>query len=351
MLGVRPACRALSLSHSRFYRRQQPARVRNATLRTHPRALDSAERAVVLEVLHSARFCDRAPSEIYATLLDEGQYLCSVRTMYRLLAGNAEVRERRAQRRHRLYTKPELLATAPNQVWTWDLTKLLGPQKWIYYHLYVVLDLFSRYVVAWMLAHRESGELGRRLIAQAIAQQNIEPGQLTVHADRGAAPTAKTLRQLFLDLGVEYSYSRPSVSNDNPFSESQFKTLKYAPGFPARFGSYEDAQAHCQNFFARYNTEHRHSGIAYLTPEMVHHGRAATVIDIRRGVLEGAHARNPKRFVRGVPVPASLPSVVWINPPEDRSRIDIQTPKPNNMNANVTVKLIPIMATNNKRLH
>jgi putative transposase len=275
-------------------------------------------------MLHSERFVDRSPAEVYATLLDENRYLCSVRTMYRILEANQEVRERRDQRRHPAYRKPELLATGPNQVWSWDLTKLRAPEKWTYYYLYVVLDLFSRYVVAWMLAHRESGELATRLFEQAAERHHIVPGQLMVHSDRGSAPTAKTLAQLYADLGVERSLSRPYVSNDNPFSEAQFKTMKYAPGYPERFGGYEHARTWCRHFLPWYNTEHRHSGIAYLTPAMVHYGQADDILATRRRVLEQAQAAHPERFVRGVPSPQPLPAEVWINPPEDRARTELQ---------------------------
>ena len=241
-VGVKAACGALELARSTYYRalhRPPPQAARPWA--PSPRALDPEERSTVLEVLHSERFVDRSPAEVYATLLDEERYLCSVRTMYRILEANQEVRERRNQCRHPTYRKPELLATGPNQVWSWDLTKLRAPEKWTYYYLYVVLDVFSRYVVAWMLAHRESGELATRLFDQAAEHHHIEPGQLTVHSDRGSAPTAKTLAQLYADLGMERSLSRPHVSDDNPFSEAQFKTMKYAPGYPPRFGSYEHA--------------------------------------------------------------------------------------------------------------
>jgi putative transposase len=277
----------------------------------------------VLDVLHEDRFADRSPAAVYATLLDEKRYLCSPRTMYRILASGNEVRERRNQRRHPEYTKPELLATAPNQVWSWDLTKLRAEAKWTYYYLYVVLDIFSRLVVAWMLAHRESGELARDLFAQACEQQRVAPDQLVVHADRGSAPTAKRLTQLLIDLGVDRSFSRPRVSNDNPFSEAQFKTLKYDPGFPDRFGSYEHTRSWCQSFFPWYNYEHRHSGIAYLTPAMVHYGQAEQVLRGRREILERAYVAHPERFPNGLPQPAAIPEAVWINPPEDRSRVDL----------------------------
>jgi transposase InsO family protein len=318
------ACEALGIPRASYYRWQRPARPRQpATRPTPPRALAPEERQTVLDVLHEDRFADRSPTAAYATLLDEDRYLCSSRTMYRILASENEVRERRNQRRHPEYTKPELLATAPNQVWSWDLTKLRAEAKWTYYYLYVVLDIFSRLVVAWMLAHRESGELARDLFAQACEQQRVEPDQLVVHADRGSAPTAKSLAQLLADLGVDRSFSRPRVSNDNPFSEAQFKTLKYDPGFPDRFGGYEHTRSWCQSFFPWYNTEHRHSGIAYLTPAMVHYGQAEQVLRTRCEVLERAYAAHPERFPNGPPQPAALPEAVWINPPANRARVEL----------------------------
>ncbi len=258
---------------------------------------------------------DSSPAEVYATSLDEGRYLCSERTMYRILAEHAEIRERRNQLRHPRYTKPELLATGPNQVWSWDITKLKGPAKWTYFYLYVILDIFSRYVVGWMIAHRESATLARRLIADTCAKQGIKDGQLTVHADRGSSMTSKLVAQLLADLGVTKTHSRPHVSNDNPYSESQFKTMKYRPGFPARFGCIEDARGFCRSFFDWYNREHRHGGIGLITPEAVHHGRAAAIRACRQRVLEEAYLANPERFVRGRPTPPPLPQAAWINPP------------------------------------
>jgi len=329
-VAIREACGALAVARATYYRSRRPKRSQTGPSRRPPppRALSAGERQEVLDVLHSGRFVDRSPSQVWATLLEEDEkYLCSPRTMYRILADEKEVRERRNQRRRPEYTKPELLATAPNQVWTWDLTKLRGPQKWTYYHLYVVLDLFSRMIVAWMLAHRESGDLARDLFAQAYDQQGVEPGQLIVHADRGSAPTAKTLGQLHADLGIERSFSRPRVSNDNPFSESAFKTLKYSPGYPDRFGSYEDALSWCRHFVPSYNHEHRHSSLRYLTPSAVHHGEANAQLARRRAVLEAARCLHPERFVHGAPVVGSVPGAVWINPPEDRSRVDLHLAK------------------------
>ena len=269
--------------------------------------------------LHSPRFVDSAPREIYATLLDEGQYLCSPRTMYRLLAAAHEVKERRHQLRH-VAPRPELLATGPNEVWSWDITKLRGPVKWTYYYLYVILDIFSRYVVGWMIAHAESARLAERLIAATCETQGISPGQLTVHADRGTSMTSKAVALLLADLGITRTHSRPHVSNDNPFSEAQFKTLKSRPEFPDRFGSAEDARAFCHPFFTWYNTEHRHGGIGWLTPAMVHYGQVELVRTARRQVLTAAYAAHPERFVRRPPEPPAVSEAVWINPPAPNVR-------------------------------
>jgi putative transposase len=269
----------------------------------------------VLDVANSERFADTAPAEIVATLLDEKKYLGSVRTFYRILARAGEVRERRDQLRHPEYKKPELLATAPNQVWTWDITKLLGPEKWKYFYLYVVLDLFSRYVVGWLLAKHENATHAKRLIRETFKKQGVEEGQLTIHGDRGAPMTSKTLAQLMADLTITKSHSRPQVSDDNPFSESQFKTMKYQPEYPDRFSSLGEALNHSRQFFDWYNKEHRHSGIAFLTPADVHFGRATKVVAARQATLNAAFNAHPERFV-GRPPRAALPSpAVWINPP------------------------------------
>jgi putative transposase len=315
-LGTAPACEALGLGRSTFYRRRDLGQDDRIVSRPPPpRALKTGERQEALALLHSERFVDKAPREVYATLLDEGAYLCSPSTMYRLLAQEGEVRERRNQLRHPHYQKPELLATAPNQVWSWDITKLLGPVKWTYFYLYVILDIFSRYVVGWMVAHQESGALAKRLISATCEKQGIIPGQLTIHADRGTSMKSKPVAFMLADLGVTKTHSRPHVSNDNPFSESQFKTLKYRPEFPARFGSIQDSRVFCCQFFPWYNTEHRHQGIALLTPEMVHYGQSAVVIAARQEVLNAAYAAHPERFVRKPPVALSLPEAAWINPP------------------------------------
>jgi len=319
-VGTTAACQSLDIARPTFYRRlgirieETPAR-RPAP----PRALSALERQKILEVLHTDRFVDQAPTEVYATLLDEGIYHCSVRTMYRVLGEAGEICERRDQARHPKYKAPELLATAPNQVWSWDITKLLGPVKWTYFYLYVILDIFSRYVVGWMIAPNESSALAKRLIVETCEKQNVRPGQLTIHADRGSSMKSKPVALLLADLGITKSHSRPHVSDDNPYSESQFKTLKYRPGFPDRFGSIQDGRSFCQDFFPWYNCEHRHSGIGLLTPEMVHYGKAEAVTSQRQIVLASAFDTHPERFVRGLPIPPSLPEAAWINKPKVQS--------------------------------
>jgi putative transposase len=278
--------------------------------------LTQAERQAVLNVLHEERFAELSPGEVHAMLLDEGRYLCSERTMYRVLAANAEVRERRRQRRRTHYAAPELLATGPRQLWTWDISKLRGPAKWTYYHLYVIIDVYSRYVVGWMVAERESASLAERLIEETCRRQGVGSGQLTVHADRGSSMRSKAVALLLADLGVTKSHSRPYTSNDNPFSEAAFKTLKYRPDFPDRFGSLEDARSFCSDFFAWYNLEHRHSGVQMLTPHDVHYGNADRTLARRADVLRAVHAARPERFVRGAPCVRPLEREVWINKPK-----------------------------------
>ena len=314
-VGVAPACRALGVPRATFYRRHRSTPGHQQPRPTPARALCEGEREHVLETLSSPRFVDRSPAEVVATLLDEGQYLCSERTMYRILAASEPVRERRNQLTHPSYTKPELVATAPNETWSWDITRLLGPKRWTYFHLYVLLDIFSRYVVGWMVAERESSALAARLIEQTCLKQGIEPQTLTLHSDRGAPMTSKCTAQLLADLGVTRSLSRPQVSDDNPFSEAQFKTLKYHPGFPGRFDDIAATTAFCRSFFPWYNTEHRHAGIAMLTPHDVHYGRANRVLEKREQTLRLAWSQHPERFVHGTPKPQPLPKEVWINPP------------------------------------
>lgn len=317
LVGTRPACRALGVAPATMYRRRRPVQsVTKPRPRPRPaRSLSPGEREAVLEVLRSERFVDSSPAQVWATLLDEGRYLCSERTMYRLLAEHQEVRERRDQLTHPAYTKPELLAERPNQVWSWDITKLLGPQKWTYYYLYVIMDVFSRYVVGWTVQLKESAEVAEQLIAQAIAQQQITRGQLTLHADRGSSMRSKPVAFLLADLGVTKTHSRPYTSTDNPYSEAQFKTMKYRPGFPERFGSIELARDFCRPFFDWYSHTHRHSGIGLMTPAAVHYGRAGALQEERARVLATAFSANPERFVRGVPVPPALPTAAWINRP------------------------------------
>ena len=315
-LGVAPVCSALGLPRASYYRRLRPAPERPARPRP-ARALSEAEQAAVLQVLHSERFCDRSPAEVVYTLAEDGEHLCSVRTMYRVLAAHDEVRERRDQLRHPSYAKPELMATGPNQVWSWDITKLLGPTKWQYFYLYVIMDIFSRYVVGWMLAEHENATLAQRLVEESYVKQGVQPESLVLHADRGSPMKAKTTAQLLATLGVERSHSRPHVSNDNPFSESQFKTLKYHPGFPKRFGGLEDALGYCRGFFPWYNEEHRHSGLLFLTPQVVHYGQADEALDRRQATLLCAYEAHPERFVHGPPRRPELPAAVWINPPKD----------------------------------
>jgi putative transposase len=315
-LGTVATCEALGVSRASLHRMQHPPAL--AELRPRPappRALSFEERIVILGHLHSERFRDRSLSEVYATLLDEGIYCCSIRTLYRILDAEGGVRERRNQLTHPVYTKPELLATAPNQLWSWDITKLLGPVKWNYFYLYVILDVFSRYVVGWMLADREGKELAKQFIAATCEKQSIVAGQLNIHADRGSSMTSKPVALMLADLGVTKTHSRPHVSNDNPFSESQFKTLKYRPEFPNRFGSLQHARNFCQEFFPWYNTEHRHSGLGLLTPEVVHTHRSGEVRERRQQTLNLAYAAHPERFVRKPPQPPALPTEVWINPP------------------------------------
>lgn len=341
VIGARAACQAVGLARASFYRQRpgQPVAPPEGAdvvssrsdqvvvvaasegeppvpARIHPRSLSPAEQEPLLEVLHSERFRDTSPAAVYATLLDEGVYLASERTMYRLLAAAKETRERRDQLVHPAYSKPELLATAPNQVWSWDITKLRGPVTWTYYYLYVLLDIYSRYVTGWMVAHCEQSLLAERLMAETIRKQSIPRGQLTLHADRGSSMTSKPVAFLLADLGVTKTHSRPHVSNDNPYSEAQFKTLKYRPDYPDRFASIEEARAFCQVFFRWYNTEHRHSGIGLLAPEVVHFGGAQTAYDARSQVLTAAHAAHPERFVRQPPRPPALPTAAWINPPK-----------------------------------
>lgn len=326
-IGLVAACTALAMNRSFVYReRARDRRSASPEPRVRPRpplALSVAEQQLLLGVLDSERFVDAAPATIFATLLDEGCYHGSVRTMYRLLAANDQTRERRNQRVHPSYSKPELLAERPNEVWSWDISKIKGPVKWNHYHLYVIIDIFSRYVVGWMIAERESAELAEQLIADTIAKHNILPGTLTLHADRGTSMRSKPVAALLVDLQVTKTHSRPHVSDDNPYSESQFKTLKYRPDFPERFGSIQDARAHCQQFFRWYNNVHRHSGIGLMPPEAMHYGRAAALTQQRTSTLQAAFLANPLRFKGIEPQPPAVPTAAWINPPKEITTIPI----------------------------
>lgn len=326
MVGVTTACEALGLPRSSLYAARQPRLAKVRAPVTPPRALSADEKTLVRQTLDSERFADQAPREVFATLLDEEQYLCSVPTMYRILRENEEIHERRNQLRHPAYAKPELLATGPNQVWTWDITKLPGPAQWVYFCLYVVLDLFSRFVVGWLIAQHESAALAEHLIAESCARQQILTNQLSLHSDRGAPMTAKPLALLFADLGVTQSLARPHTPNDNPYSEAQFKTVKYHPTFPERFGSVLDARTWGQQLFHWYNYEHHHTGLGLMTPAAVHLGQAPALWVARQRVLQLAYAAHPERFVKGLPQPPALPSAAWINPPQPGEEGD-QTPK------------------------
>ena len=337
-IGIAATCLALGVARATFYRAAQcppstcPSR---GSRRTSSRALNGAEQHTILELLHAPAYVDQSPRTVFALLLDAGRYLASVSTLYRLLRATGETRGRRNELTHPAYAKPELLATGPRQLWSWDITKLKGPAKWVCFHLYVILDVFSRYVVGWMIAPRESAELAQELIAATCDKETIAPGQLTLHADRGTSMRSKPVALLLVDLAVTKSHSRPHVSDDNPYSEAQFKTLKYQPDFPARFDSIEQARAFCQRFFAWYNHDHRHSGIGYMTPAAVHTGQAQRLYDARQCVLDQAFVAHPERFTRGHPTPPALPLQVGINLPKrtplipgETQRSTLNSPQP-----------------------
>ena len=322
VLGIKPACDLLGHARAGHYRRQQPRMHGPPKPRpAPPNALTAAERARVLAVLHEPEHVDLAVTQVWARLLDVGVYLCSIATMYRILRDVGETRERRRQRTHPAKTKPQLQASGPNQVWSWDITRLQGPTRGSYFDLYVIIDIYSRYVVGWMVAPTENAELAKDFIADAITTQGIDPGQLTIHADRGSSMTSKPVAQLLVDLGVTRTHSRPHVSNDNPFSEANFKTLKYCPAFPGRFGSIHHARSFCAEFFEYYNHEHRHSGIGLHTPASVHYGTAAEVRALRQQTLDAAYAANPDRFSHRRPNAPELPEAAWINQPTPEALI------------------------------
>jgi len=319
-VGLNRACQALNVPRSRVYRACQP-RPEPKPRPTPANALSEDEHAAVRQTLNSERFMDKAPRQVYASLLDEGRYLCSVSTMYRVLRTHDEVRERRDIRRHPVYKKPELLATAPNQVWSWDITLLRGPVKWSHFALYTVLDIFSRYVVGWLIANVQSAELARQLINETARRQGIEPGQLTLHSDNGTPMTGKPLTQLLADLGVIRSHSRPHTSDDNPFSEAQFKTMKYRPDYPDRFAHIQAARGWARLFFQWYNHEHYHSALNLLTPASVHYGQAELIRQQRQQVLSAAYVAFPARFAHGEPVVKGAPAAVYLNPPAEMTNL------------------------------
>lgn len=317
-------CAALDVSRATVCRRRALLTAPPAAARPRPtpsRALPESERNRVLACLREPRFVDQTPAETWAALLDEGVYLCSIRTMYRILAAAGEVAERRRQRRHPVYQKPELLAEAPDHVWSWDITKLMGPAKWTYFYLYVILDIFSRRVVGWSVEEAESSRHFQRLFQDAMTRHAVPRDQLTLHADRGAPMKAKATASMLIDLGVLKSHNRPHTSNDNPFSEAQFKTLKYQPEFPARFETIDDARAFCRRFFGWYNEDHHHAGIGLMTPNQMHFGDVDAIHAARQRTLDAAFLRTPERFVSNPPKPPHVPIAVWINPPKDKAPI------------------------------
>jgi putative transposase len=333
-INISKACQVLGVPRSSLYWARQP-QGSPVPRPTPQRALREEEKVEVHQTLTSERFWDCSPREVYASLLDEGIYLCHWRTMYRILEEHGEVQERRNQLQHPVYSRPELLATAPNQVWSWDISKLKGPFTWTYYYLYVILDIFSRYVVGWMIADCESGELAKELITVTCAKQEIDLGQLTLHSDRGSPMQSKTVGQLLIDLGVSKSFSRPYTANDNPYSEAQFKTMKYRPGYPDRFDSPKHSRVWARDFFQWYNHEHHHTGLGLMTPAMVHHGLADVVYAHRQQVLQAAFEAHPERFVRGMPKPPELPKEVWINQPQEDDNT-LPVPDPTQPGAQVT---------------
>jgi putative transposase len=311
-------CEALCIPRSTYYWRENSLKnAKDESKKLEPKnMLSNEEKQQVLGILHSERFIDKTPYDAYYALLDEGQYYCSPRTMYRILASQGESTARRKQRNHRDAIKPELIAIQPNEVWSWDISKLRSNQKWVYFYLYVILDIYSRHVVGWMVADRESKELARQLIHQSALKQGVKPNQLTLHADNGPSMTSHTVAQLLDHLGIAKTHNRPYTSDDNPFSESHFKTLKYCPEFPGTFESLKDAELFLQRFFQWYNKEHYHSGIAWVTPESAHYGYADEVLEKRHEVLMKAFLQNPLRFNHVMPKLKQLPKAVYINPPK-----------------------------------
>ena len=323
VVGVKPACELTGVSRATHYRRANPPPVIGPSKPrpTPPNALTGEERSRILTELHRPEHADLAVAQVWARLLDEDVYLASESTMYRLLREHGESGERRRQATHPPKTKPQLRATGPNQVWSWDITKLRGPTRGVYYDLYVIIDIFSRHVVAWTVAGAEDGELAKTLIEAALIEHGVARDQLSLHADRGSAMTSKPVVQLLIDLGVARTHSRPKVSNDNPYSESNFKTLKYCPAFPERFGSIQDAREFCTAFFDYYNHEHRHSALGLHTPASVHSGDAIHIRQQRQQTLDRAYAANPVRFANRRPTAPKLPTAAWINRPTPEALI------------------------------
>lgn len=326
-VGAASACSGMGMARASYYRAMQQRAPLHTVHRPRrsPLVLEQAEREAVLELLHSPEYVDVAPHTVYAMLLDAGIYLASVSTFYRILRETSGTRPRRNELVHPAYKRPELLATKPGEVWSWDITKIKGPVKSAHFHLYVILDIFSRYVVGWMVADCESDVLAEALIGQTCDKEGIERGQLTLHADRGAAMRSKLVADLLVDLGVVKSHSRPYISDDNPFSEAQFKTMKYRPGFPERFESLDAARAFCRTFFPWYNYEHRHSGIGYMTPAAVHTGVAPIIYERRDQVLQNAFLQHPNRFKNRRPQPPILPTVAGINLPKPTSEDEVKS--------------------------
>lgn len=315
--GTARACRLTGRSRATHYRHlNPPPRTPPAPRGPSPIALKPEQRSAVLALLNRPEYADLAPAQVWARELDEGRYWCSPSTMYRILREHGQVGERRNQATHPPRVKPELLADAPNQVWSWDITMLKGPERGVWYHLYTVIDIYSRYVVGHLVAATEDADLAEALIADAVHRHRVDRDQLTVHADRGPAMTSKTVTALLAELKITRSHSRPKTSNDNPYIEASFKTLKYDPTFPTRFGSIQHAREHCEAFYTYYNHEHRHSGIGLHTPASVHFGTADMVREQRQRTLDAAYATHPERFNRRPHVP-ELPTRAWINRPDD----------------------------------
>ncbi len=350
--GITTACQALAVPRSWYYRQKAADSLaqEKPELRPTPKhALSEAEKARIRTVLNSEQFVDQAPREVYATLLDEGVYLCHWRTMYRILVEHDEVRERRNQRQHPQNTKPQLVASGPNELWSWDITLLTGPARRLFYYLYVILDVYSRFIVGWMVAEGESSELAETVIAAACNKQNIRRDQLTLHADRGSAMRAKTVAQLLADLGVTKTHARPYTPNDNPYSEAQFKTMKYRPNYPDRFDSLDHARSWARAFFTWYNLKHHHTGLALMTPAVVHYGQADEVRAKRQRVLDGAYAAHPERFVKGHPIAPKAPDQVWINPPQPATTAST-SPAEARLGEDMTVSVGPALSDNGKHL-